>query len=295
MDTNKVSLGKKTDYKSSYNREALFFPSRQEKRDELGYNNGVDFKGYDIWNAYEVSYLNEKGKPQVRIGQLIYDAASENIVESKSLKLYLNGFNMEKISSDDKLQNIIEADLKEGIKTDNLTFRLYSTNNVIGRSSIKLFTIDSETNKESYKRLDSIDTTIDTYSYNSGLLEPIDVGRSAKEVKLYSDLLKSNCLVTHQPDWGSVFIKYMPNDKKISEESLLKYIVSFREHNEFHEQCCERIFHDLDKAIEPKALSVFCKYTRRGGIDINPYRVKDENNLLTNIKKYTIFNREVRQ
>jgi len=258
----KSELGKKSEYKTCYDPSLLFPISRDIKRLEIGIDSKVlPFKGYDCWNHYEVSWLNPKGKPMVAIAQIYYDCTSSHIIESKSFKLYFNSFNNTKfesklileqhISNDvSKLINskvIVQLDLLSEIKSDKSLIQTH----LIGEN------------------IDSLDIECDEYIVNPKLLK-LDTDNNIIQETLTSDLLKSNCLVTNQPDWGSIQISY--KGKKIDRIGLLKYIISFRNHNEFHEQCIERIFVDILNYCKPEALTVYGRYTRRGGLDINPYR-----------------------
>ncbi len=278
MNEDKV-LGKKVGYCSKYNPDLLVFVPRKEKRDEIGITS-LPFIGFDLWNQYEISYLDYNGKPVVRIATLIYNANTDNIVESKSLKLYFNSFNMTHIKSDDELKKIIEDDLKKGLNDPYLQIVIYNINEKF------LFS-----NEPKYRNIDNYDINTNIYQVDNNLLKKIE---GNNEQMLCSDLLKSNCLVTKQPDWGSVYISIIPNGYMIDEISLLKYIISFRQHNEFHEQCIERIFNDLNNLLNPKYLSVFGKYVRRGGIDINPYREKYDTGVYNKMKN-SIFYRGSRQ
>jgi 7-cyano-7-deazaguanine reductase len=260
-DVNQSELGKKSQYVSEYNPDILFPISRQIKRDEIGISaNQLPFHGYDCWNHYEVSWLNSKGKPQVAIAEIIYDCHSPNIIESKSLKLYFNSFNNTKVESVENLTTIIKTDLSARIGA---------------QVQIKIFNLQEA---HTYYQcedlngdcLDELDITMETFDLNPQVLKTESI--LTKEI-LYSNLLKSNCLVTFQPDWGSVQIEYQ--GPKINRESLLQYILSFRNHNEFHEQCIERIFIDILRHCKPIHLSVLGRYTRRGGLDINPFRTTD--------------------
>jgi len=251
-------LGKKAAYVQTYNPKLLYQIPRAGKRLEIGIDpDALPFVGFDCWNHYEVSWLNNKGKPHVAIAEIIYDCHSPYIVESKSLKLYFNSFNNTKIKSIDELQNIIKKDLEAiiGMPVEVIIHEF---------STIKAISIQEHLEGEC---IDNLDISCDTY-----MVEPNYLTTDNTQVTetLYSDLLKSNCLVTNQPDWGSVQISYTGN--KINREGLLKYIVSFRNHNEFHEQCIERIFADIMKQCKPTELTVYGRYTRRGGLDINPYR-----------------------
>lgn len=255
---NDSELGKQSTFDSSYNPNRLYPIPRAGKRQEIGIDpNKLPFIGFDCWNHYEVSWLNEKGKPMVGIGEIFYDCQSPKLIESKSLKLYFNSFNNTKMKSIESLENTIKRDLEARVEA---------------AVSVKIYPLEQATHYASTHTLrgeclDHLDVDCSVY-----LVEPtfLKVEDKVVEEVLYSDLLKSNCLVTNQPDWGSVQIAYA--GKKINREGLLKYLVSFRNHNEFHEQCIERIFVDIMTHCKPERLSVYGRYTRRGGLDINPYR-----------------------
>ena len=256
-------LGKKAEYKNQYDNSLLFAIPRSSKREEIGIKslNSLPFYGVDIWNCYEFSWLNNKGKPHVAIITLYVPADSEFIFESKSLKLYLNSFNNSKFGSQEEVSEIIKNDLSNITKAD-VRIELNDLSKISGSIDIM-----------PGKNIDSLDVTCLEYdTVNPDLLEFED---HIVSEELSSDLLKSNCLITNQPDWASVGIKY--KGKKLKPESILRYIVSFRDHNEFHEQCVERIFYDIKQKINPEYLSVYARYTRRGGIDICPYRTTDPN------------------
>ncbi len=251
-------LGKKADYDSEYNPDRLFPIKRQLNRDDIGVDShDLPFHGVDIWNHYEVSWLNQKGKPVVALAEICYDCASHSIIESKSLKLYFNSFNNHRFDGRDQVQAIIAKDLSDRLGV-TVSVVLRSTNEPVLADTVVQWRGES---------IDECDVTCDTYTVKADYLVASD--EMVEEV-LLSDLLKSNCLVTNQPDWASVKIAY--KGKRINREGLLKYIVSLRNHNEFHEQCVERIFVDIMKYCQPEALTVYARYTRRGGIDINPYR-----------------------
>lgn len=256
---NASDLGKETIYASSYHPQLLYPIPRSGKREELGIpsSSTPPFFGFDLWNHYEVSWLNEKGKPVVAVAEIIYDCHSPNIIESKSLKLYFNSFNNTKFISAEAVETLIKNDLKLRVGAEVLV-RLYPLNQDVNVKLQKHFSGES---------IDQLDIDCSVY-----LVDPtfLHVGDQEVEETLYSDLLKSNCLVTNQPDWGSIQITY--SGKQIDREGLLKYIISFRNHNEFHEQCIERVFMDIMKYCRPKQLTVYGRYTRRGGLDINPYR-----------------------
>ncbi len=251
-------LGKKSDYDSTYNPDRLFPIPRAGKRQEIGVDpQNLPFYGFDYWNHYEVSWLNAKGKPMVALAEIVYDCNSPKLIESKSLKLYFNSFNNSKFETIDALEKIIKKDLQERIEAE-VFVAIHPIEPSTRIHMQQVFTGES---------IDALDIECSVY-----LVEPsfLAVGDEEVEETLCSDLLKSNCLVTNQPDWGSVQIAY--KGKKINREGLLKYLVSFRNHNEFHEQCIERIFVDIMKHCKPESLTVYGRYTRRGGLDINPYR-----------------------
>ncbi|MGQ3888483.1 NADPH-dependent 7-cyano-7-deazaguanine reductase QueF [Legionella sp. CNM-1927-20] len=251
-------LGKKSDYDLTYNPDRLYPIPRAGKRREIGLNpTDLPFFGFDCWNHYEVSWLNEKGKPMVGVAEIIYDCHSPKLIESKSLKLYFNSFNNTKIKDKFALENIVKSDLEKRIDAEVLV-TIYSLEEARQFKIIESF--DGET-------IDNLDIECSIYQVEPSFLSVTD--EIVGEI-LYSDLLKSNCLVTNQPDWGSVQIAY--KGKKINREGLLKYLISFRNHNEFHEQCIERIFVDIMTYCKPEKLTVYGRYTRRGGLDINPYR-----------------------
>jgi len=271
-----LPLGRNTKYKDQYDNNLLVGIPRKFVRDSLGIHGDLPFKGVDIWNCYEVSWLNLKGKPCVRIMQFSVPAESECIVESKSLKLYLNSLNATVFDSEATLVKTIKQDLRHIVKAP------------IALDIHKLDSISPSglTNFEGIN-IDDLDVNITDYGVNLELLVNSEHTEDVKET-ICSNLLKSNCLVTSQPDWASVQIKYQ--GQKINHESLLKYLISFRNHNEFHEQCVEHIFRDIMQQCKPKALTVYAKYTRRGGIDINPFRTNLNMNKVTLDKS-----RDVRQ
>jgi len=254
-----LTLGKTTTYKSAYDASLLQGVPRSLNRDGLDIvQSELPFFGEDVWYGYEVSWLNPKGKPVVAIAEFRVPCISENIIESKSFKLYLNSYNQTKFNSQDEVIRRL---------VDDLSF--------IAKAAVKvsLFQVDDcqalIVNQGSHECIDDIDVSIDSYELNPSLLS-LTSNKDKVTKKLVSHLLKSNCLITNQPDWASIYIEY--SGCEIDEASLLKYFISFREHNEFHEQCVERIFTDLMKHCQPEELTVFARYTRRGGLDINPYR-----------------------
>ena len=251
-------LGKPSAYCTQYNPSLLFPIARQGKRDELGLSGALPFFGVDIWNAYEVSWLNMRGKPEVAIATVIAPADSPNIIESKSFKLYLNSFNQTKLAGSDALLHLLRADLSAGFGAA-VQITLIPAHEF---ATLKMGQMEG-------LLLDRLDIEVDSYQPNPALLftEP---DTATVEETLVSHLLKSNCLVTGQPDWASVQIQYA--GAPINQEGLLKYLIGLREHNEFHEQCVERIFIDILRQCKPIKLAVYARYTRRGGLDINPWR-----------------------
>lgn len=250
-------LGKTSEYEHTYAPHLLFAIPRAGNRAGLNIVNGpLPFQGVDIWNAYEISFLNPKGKPIVVIGEFLVPCTSCYLFESKSLKLYLNAFYQTKFESIETAQETIQADLTKVIgETVLVKLTPLSASPVLTMRHLE------------GEPLDEQDIDCDTYALSPHFLS---VGEAEVTETLQSDLLKSNCLVTGQPDWASVQITY--TGKKIDREGLLKYIVSFRTHNGFAEHCAEQIFMDLMQQCAPKKLTVYIRTTRRGGIDINPYR-----------------------
>ena len=255
-------LGKPTQYRADYAPDLLYPIPRQLKRDELGIAaDSLPFVGEDIWNAYEISWLNPKGKPVVALATFRVPATSPNLVESKSFKLYLNSFNQSAFADAAAVESVLRHDLSAaagapvGAKIEILNSRPQAT------LAYPQGTL-----------LDDLDIACDTYHPAPEQIVTVN-GEKVEEI-LYSHLLKSNCLVTGQPDWAMVVIRY--RGQPIDHAGLLRYIVSFRNHNEFHEQCVERIFCDITRQCAPDALSVYARYTRRGGLDINPFRSSGE-------------------
>ena len=251
-------LGKSTCYDLEYDPGLLFSIPRQIKREEIGVSGTLPFMGADIWNAYELSWLNMRGKPQVAIARFIVAADSPHIIESKSFKLYLNSYNQTRLASSEILLARLRADLTQATGATvqvHLTLPEEFADLAMGELPGKL--------------LDRLDIEVDSYTPNAALLTVNPDGETVEET-LVSHLLKSNCLITGQPDWASVQIHYVGT--RIDEAGLLRYLIGFRNHNEFHEQCVERIFMDIMRMCKPIKLAVYARYTRRGGLDINPWR-----------------------
>lgn len=251
-----LSLGKATDYKETYSPELLQAVPRSMNRQELDLNDELPFYGCDRWNGYELSWLNKKGKPQVAILRCEVPASSKYLIESKSFKLYLNSFNQTTFTDFTEVKNTLSKDLS-ACATEKVKVELFAPSQFVQLNIGQLDAIS----------IDALDIEVDQYQLNPTILTTTD---HQVEETISSDLLKSNCLITNQPDWGSVLIRYQGT--QINHESLLRYLISFRQHNEFHEQCVERIFCDIMKHCKPNKLTVYARYTRRGGLDINPFR-----------------------
>ncbi|WP_189441417.1 NADPH-dependent 7-cyano-7-deazaguanine reductase QueF [Rhodanobacter panaciterrae] len=251
-------LGKNTIYADRYDPTLLFAIPRADKRAEIGVAEPLPFHGVDIWNAYELSWLDLRGKPVVALAEFRVPAASPNIIESKSFKLYLNGFAQERIADAATLTGTLMHDLSAAAGAV-VSVQLSEAN----AAALPVTDLDGHL-------LDAQDIAIDHYGPPQADFLQADVGATPVAETVVSHLLRSNCPVTGQPDWGSVQIVY--RGAPIDHAGLLRYLVSFRDHNEFHEQCVERIFVDLMQHCAPQQLSVYARYTRRGGLDINPFR-----------------------
>ena len=258
-------LGKTSAYADQYDPSLLFPLPRQPKRDEIGIQDKLPFFGADLWTAFELSWLNQRGEPQVALAHFTIPCETPNIIESKSFKLYLNSFNNTRFDSLEAVQERLREDINEALWR-GAPARLSS-------ASVRVMAPEHfETQRVQELEglsLDRLDVECTDYSPRPDLLKADHDNPPVTET-LVSHLLKSNCLVTGQPDWGSVQISY--TGAAIDQEGLLRYIVSFRNHNEFHEQCVERIFMDIMRLCRPLKLSVYARYTRRGGLDINPLR-----------------------
>ena len=257
-------LGKASAYADRYDPGLLFPLPRAPKRAEIGLGGTPPFTGADQWTAYELSWLNPRGKPQVAIAHITVPCETPNIVESKSFKLYLNSYNQSVFDSAEAVQTRLREDLSEAVwrgadRRGTVGVRLLTPAQFAGERVQELEGLS----------LDRLDVECTHYLPAPELLQA-DPSQPDVEEVLVSDLLKSNCLVTGQPDWGSVRIAY--TGAPIDQAGLLRYLVSFRNHHEFHEQCVERIFMDLWTRCRPTRLSVQARYTRRGGLDINPWR-----------------------
>ncbi|MFZ2737647.1 MAG: NADPH-dependent 7-cyano-7-deazaguanine reductase QueF [Burkholderiaceae bacterium] len=257
-------LGKPTPYVDQYDASLLYPIARSIKRDEIGVPAKLPFFGADLWTAFELSWLNLRGKPQVAIAHITVPCETRNIVESKSVKLYLNSFNNTRFSDAAQVQDRIRSDVSEAV---------WRGSDSLGTVGVKMV-LPELFDREPVQEMDGL--SLDRLDVECTHVTPAPEllictqGATPVTETLTSNLLKSNCLVTGQPDWASVQISY--TGAQIEQEGLLRYLVSFRNHNEFHEQCVERIFMDLWTLCKPLKLAVYARYTRRGGIDINPFR-----------------------
>ena len=269
-------LGKSSAYVDHYDASLLFPLARSDKRAEIGALTNAPFFGADMWTAFELSWLNPRGKPQVALAHITVPCETTHLVESKSFKLYLNSFS-----------NTVFADAAEvqrRIRTD-ISVAVWAGGPMQASVGVKLVLPELFDREPLYEMdglsLDRLDIECSRYTPAPDLLRTEADDQPVTEV-LCSNLLKSNCLVTGQPDWGSVQISY--TGLPINQEGLLQYLVSFRNHNEFHEHCVERIFMDIWTRCKPVKLSVYARYTRRGGLDINPFRTSYPQALPANVR-----------
>ena len=269
-------LGKASAYADQYDASLLFPIPRADKRAEIGIDGNAPFFGADLWTAFELSWLNLRGKPQVAIAHITVPCETPHIVESKSFKLYLNSFNNTRFASEAEVRARIRADVSEAV------WRGAEHPGTVGVTLLLPEAFDRESIHElDGLLLDRLDVECTRYQPAPELLAARHDEAPVTET-LVSHLLKSNCLVTGQPDWGSVQISY--SGPQINQEGLLQYLVSFRNHNEFHEQCVERIFMDLWTRCKPIKLTVYARYTRRGGLDINPWRTSHPQTMPKNVR-----------
>lgn len=252
-------LGKSSQYISQYAPQLLFPIARSGKWAELGLHAGnLPYQGVDLWNCYELSWLMPSGKPVVAVAEFSIPADSPNIIESKSFKLYLNSLNQSPFASQTELQQVLCNDLSACAGAP-VAVRIRSLHEVTAEGLASLPGVC----------IDDLDIRVSSYAHpQPELLRCAASGRVNDS--LHSHLLKSNCPVTQQPDWGSVVVEYQ--GPQLEHASFLAYLVSFRQHADFHEQCVERIFLDLQRLLQPESLTVYARYVRRGGLDINPYR-----------------------
>lgn len=256
-----LTLGQSTQYPDQYDPSLLFPIPRIENRKKLGYKEGqlLPFVGVDIWNAFELSWLNKKGKPQIAIAEFQIPADSPNMIESKSFKLYLNSLNSARFEDENDVKERLVQDLSV-VAGSKITAGIHPTELTAKQGIHEMGGI----------LMDRLDIDIDpNLAADPNLLE-VNSSFSPIEQCLVSHLLKSNCPVTGQPDWASIQIRYQ--GRPILEEGLLRYLIGFRQLGEFHEHCVETIFTDIKRECKPEKLSVYARYTRRGGLDINPFR-----------------------
>ena len=269
-------LGKASAYIDQYDASLLFPIARATKRAEIGVGAETPFFGADLWTAFELSWLNLRGKPQIALAHFTIPCETVNIIESKSFKLYLNSFNNTRFADAAEVLARLRADVNEAVWRGAV---------VQASVGVKLVAPELFDREPVYEldglSLDRLDVECTRYQPAPDLLSTVLDEGPVSEV-LVSNLLKSNCLVTGQPDWGSVQISY--TGAPIVQEGLLQYLVSFRNHNEFHEQCVERIFMDIWSRCKPLKLSVYARYTRRGGLDINPFRTNHPQMLPANTR-----------
>ena len=269
-------LGKASAYADQYAPELLYPIPRSAKRLELGLTDTLPFLGADMWTAFELSWLGPRGKPQLALAHITVPCESSHIIESKSLKLYLNSYNNTVFADAAAVLTRLRADLTEA------AWRGAVVQSSVGVRLLVPELFDREPVQElDGLSLDRLDVECRQYTPAPELLRTAAAEPPVTEV-LTSRLLKSNCLVTGQPDWGSVQISY--SGAPIDQEGLLQYLVSFRNHHEFHEQCVERIFMDIWQRCQPTKLAVYARYTRRGGLDINPFRTSYARALPPNVR-----------
>lgn len=264
------NLGKPTEYTGQYNPRLLHAIARQESRDVLGIQTPLPFIGQDIWNAYELSWLDKDGRPRAGLAEFVVPATSESIIESKSLKLYLNSFNQTRVGDSERLRQLIAHDLSLN-SGGNVTVTITPA------TASHAFPIESLVGEV----IDDMEVDINYYGPPEPLYLAISEDSQVFET-LVSHIFRSNCPVTNQPDWASIQIRYL--GKRIEREGLLRYLISYRTHNDFHENCVEHIYTDIIKQCKPLQLSVYARFTRRGGLDINPYRCTEGMGMPGNIR-----------
>jgi 7-cyano-7-deazaguanine reductase len=256
-----LPLGQATQYPEQYDSGLLYPIPRSENRLKLGLKEGqaLPFVGVDIWNAFELSWLNQKGKPQIALAEFQIPADSPKMIESKSFKLYLNSLNNARFENENEVRERLVADLS-AVAGSKITARIQANDAIAKKGMQEMGGV----------LLDRLDIEIDPHIPADPNLLGVNEDFGPIEQCLVSHLLKSNCPVTGQPDWASVQIRYQ--GRPILEEGLLRYLIGFRQLGEFHEHCVETIFSDIKRQCKPDKLSVYARYTRRGGLDINPFR-----------------------
>ena len=270
-------LGKTSAYPDHYDASQLFALSRADKRREIGAGDQPPFFGADIWTAFELGWLNMRGKPQVALAHFTVPCETPNMIESKSFKLYLGSFNNSQFADVAQVQAHLRADLNQALWRGAPVQQ--------ASAGVKILLPEMFDREPVHEldglSLDRLDIECTRYTPAPELLSAVQGAQPVTEV-LTSNLLRSNCLVTGQPDWGSVQIAY--SGPEINQQGLLQYLVSFRNHHEFHEQCVERIFMDIWTRCKPAKLAVYARYTRRGGLDINPFRTSYPQALPRNLR-----------
>ena len=256
-----LALGQHSSYPDQYDSSLLFPIPRIQNRLKLGIkpNQALPFLGIDIWNAFELGWLNLKGKPQIALAEFQVPADSPNMIESKSFKLYLNSLNNARFASEDELHERLTVDLS-AVAGSKISIRINPTELIAKKGMQEMGGV----------LLDRLDIEIDPKSEANSALLQVNESAGVIEQCFVSHLLKSNCPVTGQPDWASIQIRYQ--GRPIVEEGLLRYLIGFRQLGEFHEHCVETIFCAIKRQCKPEKLSVYARYTRRGGLDINPFR-----------------------
>lgn len=263
-------LGKSVDYAVGYDPRTLFAVERAPLRVAWAVADVRTFIGADIWNAYELSWLNTRGKPHVALARIVFDAHTPYLIESKSLKLYLYGYSESRFNSVDEVAAQITADLTR-VAGGLVSVHVQTAEHVEGQRLAELPGL----------LLDRLDIDCEAAMPETGWLQT-ECNADPVEQTLVTRLFKSNCPVTGQPDWASVQIAY--EGAPINEAGLLRYLLSFRHRQAFHEQCVEAIFMDILRACQPMRLSVYARYTRRGGLDINPWRTNFTASLPENVR-----------
>ncbi len=263
-------LGKSTHYPSQYDASLLFPIARRIAREQIGVYSPLPFTGQDIWNAYELSWLDKAGRPRAGLAEIVVPANTENIIESKSFKLYLNSFNQTRIGDSERLRQMLVSDISKACG-GNVTVTITPA------SASHAFPVEYLNGEV----IDDMEVDINYY----GPPEPLYLSvfeESQVSESLICHIFRSNCPVTNQPDWASIQIRYLGN--RIEREGLLRYLVSYRTHNGFHENCVEHIFTDIIRQCKPLQLSVYARFTRRGGLDINPYRCTEGMGMPGNVR-----------
>jgi 7-cyano-7-deazaguanine reductase len=269
---NDSPLGKSVSGSAHYDPALLFPIARSSGREALAIDaSALPFHGVDIWNAYELSWLGDRGKPQVAIGEFRVPASTPNLIESKSLKLYLNSLNQTRFATIGQVRDVLIADLSSAAGSE-VDVRLRGLDDPVAST---IGSLQGEC-------IDDLDIEISHYGPPAPDLLGLAPNANNVDESLVSHLLKSNCPVTAQPDWASVQIRYA--GAQIDRHGLLRYLISYRNHDDFHEQCVERIFRDLLARCAPQRLTVQARYTRRGGLDINPWRSTEGNQIPDNLR-----------